>query len=218
MSSLTDIFARHGQRLSVPAEAMILSRGTQASRAYMVLTGRVLLHSSSPGGREIGLEVIRPNEIFGFLSIVKNVHSVVDATALTDCELLWVEREAFDRELRTNPQFALDSLELLLKRLLTRTRQVEELALHSLRSRLARYLLSLFHENDIELVPGASLQLDLTQKHIAMMAGASRESVNRQLQKWIDANIISFTGRTLRITKPDLLVRIAGGPVTPPPF
>jgi CRP/FNR family cyclic AMP-dependent transcriptional regulator len=218
MSSLTELFANNWQRLSFPADAIIMSRGSQAARAYMIVSGQVLLHSSSLWGREIGFEVARPNEIFGFVSIIKNVRTVIDATALTDCELLFVEREVFDRELRTNPQFAVDSIEFILKRLVTRTRQVEELALYSFRSRLARYLINLFHENQIELVPGASLQLEITQKHIAIMAGASRETVNRQLQKWIDANIISFTGRTLRITKPDLLVRIAGGPVTPSPF
>ena len=213
MSSLTEIFARHGQRLSVPAETTVMSRGEQPARAYMVSTGRVLLHSSSVWGREIAFQVMKPNEIFGWITIAPSLRAAVDATALTDCELLFVEREVFDHALRANPQCAVDSIEFILKCLLARTLQVEDLALHNLRSRLARFLISLFDDSEVELVPGASVQVELTQKHIAMMAGASRETVNRQLQKWIDANIITFSGKTLRITKPDLLRSIAGGPL-----
>lgn len=210
MLALKDVFARHGKPLSFQPDETIISRGTRIARVFRVQSGQVLLHSASAGGREIAFDIVKPDEIFGFVAAVEGTKAIVDATALTRCELLVISRETFNDAIRSSPDAACEALSFVVRRLVRRTVQAQDLAVHSLRGRLARWVIGLARDQGCLIEKNVIIRLDFNQKLIAAMAGVSRETLNRQLKNWVDARMVEFAGKNLRILKPDALRTLAG--------
>jgi CRP/FNR family cyclic AMP-dependent transcriptional regulator len=71
--------------------------------------------------REMG-----PGEVFGELSLITSNPRSANVVALTDVDLMVLEREAFHKQVTENPQVALNLLAMLGKRLMTVTDRLQE--------------------------------------------------------------------------------------------
>jgi CRP-like cAMP-binding protein len=209
MQAVKAIFQKQGKLVTFRADEIIFSRGTDPRGVYFIKSGRVLLHSSSLGGREVGFDILNSGEIFGFATFGSS-KSILDATALTDCDLLYFTRHDFERAIKNNVGAAIETLYHLSERLKRRTRQAEGLALYNLRRRLARWVVAQALQQHGLLDSQKAVHLELSQKLMAAMAGVSRETLNRQFNEWIKAGIVAIDGKKLRILKQDELIAIAG--------
>jgi CRP-like cAMP-binding protein len=209
MRALENIFLSLGRPLRIAADDKLLVRGSISKRVYFVRSGQVLLHSSSHDGREIGFEVIGRGQVLGFSASVSG-RSFLDGTALTACDLLLIEIETLEKALKNDATATLELLRYISGQLYRRTQQAEGLALYGLRGRLARRLITLAREQlHGEWEAQAVVRLDFNQKLIAVMAGVSRETVNRQIHDWVRAGIIEVEGKSLKILKPNALAELA---------
>jgi CRP-like cAMP-binding protein len=195
--------------VKIAADDKLLVRGSVSKRVYFVRSGQVLLHSSSHDGREIGFEVVGRGQVLGYTASVSG-RSFLDGTALTACDLLLIEIEALEKALRNDVTATTELLRYMSEQLYRRTLQAEGLALYSLRGRLARRLITLAREQQRGGSEAqAVVRLDFNQKLIAVMAGVSRETVNRQIHDWVRAGIIEVEGKSLKILKPSALAELA---------
>jgi CRP-like cAMP-binding protein len=71
--------------------------------------------------REMG-----PGEVFGELSLITSAPRSANVVALTDVDLMVLEREAFHKQVAENPQVALNLLAVLGRRLTTVTDRLQE--------------------------------------------------------------------------------------------
>jgi CRP-like cAMP-binding protein len=210
MQALAAIFLDHGMSVKVASDESIFVRGSVSARVFYLRSGRVFLHSSSFAGREIGFEIVTTGDIFGFLSALETGRTILDATALSACELLVLDSETFASILQTDHKVALEMLHYTLVRLTRRTLQAEELALYSVRGRLARFVIALAQEQHGELKSNRTVRLQFSQRIMAALAGVSRETLNRQFKRWTTSGIVAIDGKELRILKPDALNAWAG--------
>lgn len=187
-----------------------MSRGLQIERVHYLVQGQVLMHSSSPDGRETAFNIVRRGELVGLTGIASNNFASYDATTISPCEFLTVERNLFQRLVLENPAAMQEAIDRLVAFIRHATGLAESLASQSLKARLARWILTRLEDDGVALEPGAVLPIDFSQRLIAALAGVSRETVNRQLKYWAEDGIISFSGRTLRILRPKQLLFIAG--------
>ncbi len=67
-----------------------------------------------------------PGEVFGELSLITSNPRSANVVALTDVDLMVLEREAFHKQVAENPQVALNLLAVLGKRLTTVTDRLQE--------------------------------------------------------------------------------------------
>lgn len=208
MTRLQQLFAEQGRIVRASADDVVFARGSKATQIFQVKVGQVIVYTTSSTARDIGICIVKANGIFGIGSIARNTTYIVEATALSDCELLAVEREMFEQAFFSDRELAAETLALLVSLLDNRTRKIEELAAYNLKSRLARWVLDQFREQGVEPVPNALIELQASQKLIAIMAGVSRETVNRQLKKWVQADIVQWGGKNLRLGKPEVLKRL----------
>ncbi len=188
--------------MRVSANSSLLSRGHSAAALFQVKSGRVLIHTTSANGREIGIDIIGPGGIFCFTAFVPTANAIVDAVTLTECELLTIDRESAQR-LLLEPGFAVSAFEAILTLLSNYILKIEELSAYSLKARLARWLLEQFHVQGIKPIAGATIEIETSQRLIATMAGVSRETVNRQLKKWQQARVLELNAGTLRLFRPE---------------
>jgi CRP-like cAMP-binding protein len=162
--------------------SVIFLQGDPGDALCGVVSGRVRISASRPGGKEIFLNVIGPGETFGEIALLDGMTRTATATAVGRTELLVIPREAFLALLHAEPQLALHMIRLLCKRVRWTAEQVEDSALLSVAPRLAKRLLGLARQQGRETPAGTALHL--SQEELAQFLGISRQAVNQYLQSW----------------------------------
>lgn len=111
MSRLFDLY---GTR--VKEGDYIFREGDKATVLYMIHTGRVKICRTVSKGEEF-LHLLEDGEFLGEMAMIDSMPRSADAVALTDCELIAMDKVSFDDALRTNPQFAVNFIQFLSKRI-----------------------------------------------------------------------------------------------------
>lgn len=162
--------------------AVIFMRGDPGDALYGVVTGRVRISSSRPGGKEVFLNIMEPGDTFGEIGLLDGSPRTAGATAMTRAELMTIARDTFFNLLRTEPSLAQHLIQLLCKRVRWTAEAMEDSALLSVPAKLAKRLLSLATLHGRATPDGA--RVTLSQEELAQFLGLSRQIVNQHLQTW----------------------------------
>jgi CRP-like cAMP-binding protein len=132
--------------------------------------------------------------------------------ALTNCELRFLSKVAFDQITRDHPEIH----QYLTKVLATRLRHADEtiasLAFLPLKGRIARALLTLAERLGAKTESGGMIiSRMITQGDIAAMAGVSRETTNRILSEWERIQLVAKSVDSYHINDPAKLKREIDG-------
>ena len=152
------------------------------------------------------LRIIHPGEIFGEIALLDGRPRTADATVMTDCELMVIERRDFIPFLRSQPDLMMQIVEILCSRLRWTTEQVQDVSFLDLPTRLAKALLRLVRENEGAVGDG---QLTITQRELSQVIGRSRESTNKQLRIWAKQGWVRLQRGAVTVLQPEKLVEVA---------
>ncbi|HEY3908716.1 MAG TPA: Crp/Fnr family transcriptional regulator [Stellaceae bacterium] len=186
----------------------IFAKGSPGNSMMLVLRGKVRISSISLAGKEIVLNIINPGEIVGEIALLDGGERSGDATAITDCELLVLNRRDFMPFLENHADLCLMLIRILCQRLRQTSEQVEDLQFRHLEARVAKALLHLAEHTEQRDVHSAALQLHLSQTELGHIVGSSRESVNKQLQIWHKAGLIDLAKGSILIRDPVAIERL----------
>lgn len=188
----------------------IFAKGDAGTRLIAVLSGRVKITVPSPDGREAVLNVIHEGEIFGEIALFDGGPRTGAAIALTDCELLVIERRDFLPLMYKRPEVALKLIEVLCARLRRSSEQLEDIMFLDLKTRVAKLVLRLADEAKGPL----PRKISVTQQEMSQMIGLSRESINKQLRAWARAKLVRLERGGIVVLKPDALRNIVRQPMS----
>jgi CRP/FNR family cyclic AMP-dependent transcriptional regulator len=160
-----------------PKGSVVFEKGDPGSGLVGVVSRLIKISVASAGGRDIVL--IRAGEIFGEIALLDGHPRTADA--MTDCELIVIERREFLTFLRNQPDVTLKLLEILCARLRRTSEQVQDMTFFNLDVRLAKVLIDLSSNNEAARRTG---KVAITQKKLGQIVGKSRESANKQLRAW----------------------------------
>jgi CRP-like cAMP-binding protein len=201
-----DAILEHAAIRRYVANTQIFYKGDPGSSMMAVLRGRVVITAPSLEGKEVILNIINEGEIFGEIALLDGKERAADATAMTDCELLVIARHSF-LPLLERPVMTRELLNVLCERLRRTSEQVEDVLFLDLEARIAKTLVR-FAEDGGAPQPGARVVRGMSQRELGNLVGASREKVNRQLQVWRRAGIITIEEGTILIRDPAALLPI----------
>jgi CRP/FNR family transcriptional regulator, cyclic AMP receptor protein len=153
--------------------------GDPGGSMMAVLTGTVRISMPTVKGKEVILGDLHPGELFGEIAMLDGKPRSANATALTKCELLVLERRNVIPFLEKHPAACLQLMELLCARIRRSDERMADLAFFELPTRLAKLFLSYGSER-----VGKEMRFSLSQTELAEMVGATRENVNRCLRDW----------------------------------
>jgi CRP-like cAMP-binding protein len=191
--------------------ATIFAKGGAGTSLMAVVSGSVRICVTAPSGRETVLNVFHKGEIFGEIALLDGHPGTADAVAISDCELMVIERRDFIPFVRDNPEVALRLIEVLCARLRRTTQQVEVVTSLNLPARLANVVLRLATE-----AGGASHgKISVSQREIGQMIGMSRESINKQLRSWARAKWVRLERGSIVLLQPDALADLARNGLEP---
>jgi CRP-like cAMP-binding protein len=188
-----------------PANARIFDEGERALGLYLVLTGSVKIFKVSPRGHEQVLAVLGPGQTFAEAPVFQGGGYPASSQSLEESELIFVEREALLKLLRSDPEMALRMMAGMAFKLRRLVSLVEDLTLRDARGRLCRYLVGLAEEG-VDYV-----QLPVQQTLLSRMLGLTSETLSRTLKNLRDDEIIdSSRGGRIEVCNWELLRQEAG--------
>lgn len=169
-------------RRTYEENAIIFMRGDPGDSLCGVVSGRVRISVSRPGGKEVFLNILAPGETFGEIALLDGEPRTATATAIARTDLFVIPREPFLRLLGSEPQLGAHLIQLLCRRVRWTSQLTEDSALLTVPAQLAKRLLSLARLHGRQTASGT--RLTISQEELAQFIGLSRQVVNQHLQGW----------------------------------
>src|SRR5882672_2075978 len=94
------------KHLSFSKKQPIFAQGDKADAVYYVQKGKVQLTVVSTAGKEATIGIVSAENFFGEGALAGQLHRMGSAAALTDCELLRVDKKAMIDVLHQEPAFS----------------------------------------------------------------------------------------------------------------
>jgi len=197
------------------ASAQTLNEGKALFRAgdpgdgcYSIRRGVVKVVVASHQGEERIISLLGPHAVVGELSMIDDAPRSASVIAISDCSLLFVSRDRFQKYAEIRPEIT----SYLLRTLARRLRQTDEAlaasTFLSVRARLARALLNVAEYVGQKTV-GSQIELrhKISQADLAAMAGVARENVSRTMSDWRKRDIVTRSADYYCISDPAALAR-----------
>ena len=190
---------------------VIFGQGDDADAVFYIKKGKIKVAVLSPEGKEAVVALLGPDEFVGEGCLIGQPKRLATASAMTECQLMRVERTEIMRVLHDEPAFS----QMFVAHILTRNARVEEdlvdQLFNSTEKRLARTLLLLANFGK-EGRPEPILA-KISQETLAEMIGTTRSRVSHFMNKFRKLGFISYNGH-LEIHNSLLSVVLADQPRT----
>jgi CRP/FNR family transcriptional regulator len=185
--------APHVRILTFEPGQDIALAGEPCTHMHIVASGIIRARRLSLKGREYVLEYIRPGQALNLAAALDNGTNLANGEALTRTTTYAIPCERFRQFVHDHPSVAVAALTRLSSQVRHLSDTVEDLALHSVRARLARFLLSSGDQS-------ASPARHWTQEEIAAHIGTVRDVVGRTLRVFSRSGLIRRERGRLVIT------------------
>jgi len=128
-------------RQTYAAGQVVFAEGDPCIGLYVVESGWLRAVKTSPTGREQVIRFVGPGDAFNEVGVLTNGVNIVLVEALEPATVIIVRRDVLLNLVNKYPTLAKSLIENLANRVLYAMNLVTELSLHSVESRLARFLL-----------------------------------------------------------------------------
>ncbi|SFU48415.1 transcriptional regulator, Crp/Fnr family [Polaromonas sp. YR568] len=184
---------------------VLLPEGASVKGWYAVLSGLVKLQSTSPEGRVSAFLGVPDGEWFGEGSTLKTEPRRYDVIALRDTTLLCLPRALFEELLASSLPFNHFLVAHLNRRLGQAMTIIEAGRMRAPEQRVALYLSRVFWQGRRKLL--------LSQEELGLLAGLSRQTVNRVLQTLEGQGMVSLEFGRVALLDEQALASYASRPV-----
>jgi CRP-like cAMP-binding protein len=220
---LIDHVARHVRERSLTDGEPLFFKNDPGDFMAIVVSGRIYNILHGPDGQELIVDTMQAGDPVGETALLAHGGRDPRERDLRKCDsrkrdlrrrdftavasgptrVLVLARRHFDL-LMSDPALLERAYAVLRLRLCRVIESLENMCLHRLESRLARYLLSSMRDEGTHPDHGFEVVLPPTQRILAAMLNVSRPKLNAQLQRWHRAGLVSRSRNVLRINDIDL--------------
>lgn len=204
--ALSELSARM-RPLSVKKGETIFRKGSEGTTLYVILEGSVKIVLPSRLGDEMIVTIFKKGDFMGEMALLDQMPRSADAVAMASSKLLLLNRGDFLEFLRNSEKAIATILSALSKRLRKTDNLLQDTCFLSIKARLAKKLLEIGEEFGHRDGNMLDVNLFLTQKDLADMIGATRESINKELRTLRESGIVSFADKVLSVNDLDRLKR-----------
>ena len=178
---------------SFKTDRVVFEQGEPADAVFYIQKGRIKIVVTSKQGKEAVVGVLGAGDFFGEGCLIGQPLRLATAKAMTDCEIVRIDKTEMVRLLQDEPEFG----EMFMTHLLTRNSRVEEdlvdQLFNSSEKRLARTLLLLANfgkEGGPE-----PITTKISQETLAEIIGTTRSRVSHFMNKFRKLGFIEYNGQ-----------------------
>jgi CRP/FNR family transcriptional regulator, cyclic AMP receptor protein len=180
------------KNLTVSKKQGIFAQGDTADAVFYIQKGKVRLTVVSKVGKEATIGILSEGNFFGEGSLAGQSFRMGSAVAMTDCQLLRIEKKAMMDSLHREHAFSDMFVAYLLARNIRYEEDLVDQLFNSSEKRLARVLLMLAHFGK-EGVPEAVVP-KISQETLAEMVGTTRSRVSFFMNRFRKMGFIHYAG------------------------
>ena len=180
------------QMLAVPKKQTIFTQGDEADAVFYIQKGKVRLTVVSKTGKEATIGILSEGNFFGEGSLAGQALRMGSAAAMTDCQLLRIEKKAMMHALHREHAFSDMFVAYLLARNIRYEEDLVDQLFNSSEKRLARVLLMLAHFGK-EGMPETVVPR-ISQETLAEMVGTTRSRVSFFMNRFRKLGFIHYNG------------------------
>ncbi|MGB9493018.1 MAG: Crp/Fnr family transcriptional regulator [Terriglobales bacterium] len=183
--------------VSFPKKQAVFTQGDAADAVFYIQEGKVRLTVVSKIGKEATLGILSEGEFFGEGSLAGQALRMGSATAMTDCELLRIDKIAMMEALHREHEFSDMFVAYLLARNIRYEEDLVDQLFNSSEKRLARVLLLLAHFGK-EGVPETVIP-KISQETLADMIGTTRSRVSFFMNRFRKLGFVDYGEEGLQV-------------------
>jgi CRP/FNR family transcriptional regulator, cyclic AMP receptor protein len=180
------------RNLSVSAKQGIFTQGDPADAVFYIQEGKVRLTVVSKAGKEATIGILSAGNFFGEGSLAGQALRMGSAAAMTDCQILRIEKKAMMQALHREHAFSDMFVAYLLARNIRYEEDLVDQLFNSSEKRLARVLLMLARFGK-EGVPETVVP-KISQETLAEMVGTTRSRVSFFMNRFRKLGFIHYAG------------------------
>jgi CRP/FNR family transcriptional regulator len=194
-----------------------LARGTQlyvagdpSDRVFVLEQGRVKVSVIGEGGKHCVLQIVEPGQVFGEYGLVGERLRSATAEVIERSSVVMVPRDAVLHYAERNPRFWQVLVPLLGERIQHLEDQVQWVSLLEVEQRITRLLLRWAEKRGSGSESLAENHLRLSQRDLAGLIGATRETTSNALNRLRRLGCIEIRRRRIVIRSLEELERHSG--------
>jgi CRP-like cAMP-binding protein len=180
-----------------PKKQTIFAQGDPSDAVFYIQTGKVRLTVVSTDGKEATIGILGDGEFFGEGALAGQAVRMGSATAMTDCDVLRIDKKAMMQSLHREHTFSDMFVAHLLARNIRYEEDLVDQLFNSSEKRLARILLLLAHfgkEGKPETVVPK-----ISQEMLAEMIGTTRSRVSFFMNRFRKLGFVDYSGSGLQV-------------------
>ncbi len=196
-------------RRQYPSGQAIFHMGDEGGSLHLIERGRVKVTIPSSSGEELILAILDEGDLLGELSLFDGKPRSATVLALEKTETICLQREDLLALMRNRFGVVEKILEVLVRRIRDTDMLLADRSFLDVTSRLAKKILDLGDAFGVREGGQVRIGVKITQKDLASMIGATRESINKQLKALREQGLIRISDGTIEILNRERLVQKA---------
>ena len=205
-----DALVRVARTTHLEGRDQLFHKGDSGSQIYVVIRGTLKAFTTSVDGDDVVFSILGAGEVLGEIALLGSPYRTASVVAISECDLLVIDRRDFMAFLRSHPDVAIELLSVIAGRLKRVSELVEDTLFLNLPVRLAKKLMTYASTYGEEEGATIRINLKLSQEEWGDLVGATRESINKQLRAWVETGLIEVDHGYIVIRRPSELEKLAG--------
>jgi CRP-like cAMP-binding protein len=182
-----------------------------STNIYLVVSGKVQILQIGDDGSEVLMEIVRPDELFGELSLLGARCRCEQAIALEDTKLMTWAIADMENLVMKRPRLAVALLQILGQRNADITRRIESFSRDTIEQRLARSLIRFSERLGTTEEDGSIRMMPFTHAMLSRYVGTSREIVTQYMSRFRKQGYLSYSRQGIVLHRDSLRAVFDGG-------
>ena len=203
-----ELIAIKKKNLFLKKGTLIFKEGSPVEGIFFLTEGAVKVYKQWGEERELIVRFAKAGDVLGHRGLGgKNLYPI-SATCLEDSKACYIPNNFLEATLQANPAFTYRLLQLYAGELQKAEQRMHDLALMEVRGRIAlalQEIATLFGTD-----PEGYISISITRQDLASYAGTTYETVFKFFTDLIAQQIITTTGKRIKINKAPALQKFIG--------
>jgi CRP-like cAMP-binding protein len=160
---------------------------------HLLVTGRMEISHRTEKGRDVLLEIVIPEELFGESAFLASPGASEQASAVVDATVMAWAVSDIENLITRRPRLAVALLQILSQRNAELIRRIESFSIDTIEKRLARSLIRLSERLGSPERDGCVRMMPLTHTLLSRYVGASREIVTLHMNGFRRRGLVNYS-------------------------
>ena len=200
-----DILCRTSTEVLFQKGELIIKQGTFTQNIIFLKSGIVKLHILGPLGKDEIIKIDKGPIFIGVPDVFANKTHTYSVSAISEASTCFIEYSGYEKLITQNGTFALEIIKTLSSGIVSHYQKCVNKMQKQSPAKFAEGLLyfadMIFESDDFEL--------PLTRSEFGEYIGATRETVTKLFHDFSADNIITSSGKSIKLLNKELLIKIS---------